>query len=114
MDEAGHVLRLGGCQHRGSPLDITGLEAGFVGVENAGDVDQRIGPFGQPIESVLVFEGATHPGQPAVIVHRPPRQRSDLLAIALECLEQPGADEAGAAGNGNLQSGDHSIGSASP
>ena len=89
-----------GVDHRRGAADIDRLEAGAVGrVDQAGDVDDRVGAGAQLGQAVGPVERALDPVDP--LLGRPPAagERAELVAGRAGGAEQMAADEAGPAGD---------------
>jgi hypothetical protein len=115
VHEAADAGLFGRGEHVGGARDVARLEARLIaGVQDARDVDDRFRPFGKPLEAFGPIERAVDPSDARARLLRATGQGADLMAFGNGKIEQMSADKTGGAGNGELQSGDHSIGSAGP
>ena len=101
MDEARHPRVAGGRNHIGGRGGIARLERGARRhVDDAGDVQHRIGARDHCGQAVGPVERAVDPGHAIARLLRPPRQRAHLPAGGDRPLQCRTADEAGRAGHG--------------
>jgi hypothetical protein len=107
VDEAVDPARRGGSEHRQRAIDIALIEARLVGgADDARNVDDGVGVGDQPVERSAVIEAPADPFDARPLGLIPPGQRLDFVPRS-ECdVDQVRADEAGAASDGELQSGD--------
>ena len=89
------------------PATLPCSKAGGVGrADHAGDVDDRVGIGDQPFERVAVVEAAGDPQDAVALRLLAAGQGLDLVAGGERGVDQVRADEAGAAGDRELHSGD--------
>ena len=101
MDEARHPRIAGGGYHIGGRYGIACLERGARRyVDDAGDVQHRIGARDHRSKAVGPVERAVDPGHAIARLLRPPRQRAHLPAGGDRPLQCRAAHEAGCAGHG--------------
>src|SRR5678815_1526655 len=115
MDEALDLGLFGGGEYRAGAGDIACFKPARVrGIDHAGDVNQGIRAFCQQVQTGLFVECARDPAYSITALLRPAGEGAHLMTRGQGLFEQASPDEAGRAGNGQLQIGDHSIGSPGP
>ena len=91
-----------GVDHVRGAGDIDRVEGGAIGrVDQAGDMDDRIGAVSQRRECVAAVERAFEPCHAGLFGLRAAGERADLMARGKRGIDQSRADEAGGAGEGD-------------
>src|SRR6476620_6310431 len=107
MDEAANAASRRRGEHRQGPGDIAELEGrGICGGDDPGDVDYGVGAIDQAFERGAVVEVPVDPFKPVARRLVAASQRFHMVTGGERRIEEMRADEARAAGNRKLHSGD--------